>query len=115
MSLSAKSPQFLVLHCRRHYWNGKNKNIEIEKIKTRRPLSTGIFSATESMQESMAKERIEPTTYWLGNTKNFQAPARVRAYDLLAGKAISEVHFTRWSGDKVEFWQNLFKKTRHRS
>ena len=29
---------------------------------------------------------------------------------LLAGKAISEVHFTPWSGDKVEFWQNWLKK-----
>ena len=67
---------------------------------TRRPQSTGI-------KKSMAKERIEPTTYWLGNTKKFQAPARVRTHDLLAGKAISEVQFTRWSGDKVEFWQNL--------
>ena len=74
---------------------------------TRRPLSTGIFSATLLLQKSMAKERIEPTTYWLGNTKKFQAPARVRIHDLLAAKAISEVHFTRWSGDKVEFWQNL--------
>ena len=43
-----------------------------------------------------------------GNTKKIQAPARVRTHDLLAGKAISEVHFTPWSGDKVEFWQNLF-------
>ena len=58
----------------------------------------------------MAKERIELTTYWLGNTKKLQAPARVRTHDLLAGKAISEVHFTRWSGDKVEFWQNFKKK-----
>ena len=58
----------------------------------------------------MAKERIEPTTYWLGNTKKFQALARVRTQDLLAGKAISEVHFTPRSGDKVEFFQNLFKK-----
>ena len=41
----------------------------------------------------MAKERIEPTTYWLGNTKKFQAPARFRTHDLLAGKAISEAHF----------------------
>ena len=30
-----------------------------------------------------------------------------RTHDLLAGKAISEVHFTRWSGDKVELWKNL--------
>ena len=30
-----------------------------------------------------------------------------RTHDLLAGKAISEVDFTRWSGDEVEFWQNL--------
>ena len=30
-----------------------------------------------------------------------------RTQDILAGKAISEVHFTRWSGDKVELWQNL--------
>ena len=50
-----------------------------------------------------------------------------RTHDLLAGKhekisstspgsnprpigawgSISEVHLTRWSGDKVEFWQNL--------
>ena len=30
-----------------------------------------------------------------------------RTLDPLAGKAISEVHFTPWSGDKVEFWQNL--------
>ena len=58
----------------------------------------------------MAKERIEPTTYWLGNTKKFQAPARVRTHDLLDGKAISEVHFTPWSTDKVEFWHNLSKK-----
>ena len=58
----------------------------------------------------MAKERIEPTTYWLGKTKKFQAPARVRTHDLLTGKAISEVQFTPWSGDKVEFWQNLGKK-----
>ena len=58
----------------------------------------------------MAKERIEPTTYWLGFTKKFQAPTRVRTHDLLAGKAISEVHFNRWSGDKVDFWQNLLKK-----
>ena len=55
----------------------------------------------------MAKERIEPMTYWLGNTEKFQAPAQVRNHDLLAGKAKSEVHFTRWSGDKVEFWRNL--------
>ena len=54
----------------------------------------------------MAKERIEPTTYWLENTKKFQTPERFRTHDLLAGKAIREVHFTRWSGDKVEFWQN---------
>ena len=58
----------------------------------------------------MAKERMDPTIYWLGNTEKFQAPARVRTHDLLAGKAISEVHFTSWSGDKVEFWQNLLKK-----
>ena len=58
----------------------------------------------------MAKERIEPTTYWLGNTKKFQAQARVRTHDPLAGKAISEVHFTPWSGYKVKFWQNLLKK-----
>ena len=82
---------------------------------TRHPLSTGVFSATLIAKKNMAKERIEPTTYWLGNTKKFQAPARVRTHYLLAGKGISEVHFTRWSGDKVEFWQNLFKKMRHRS
>ena len=77
-------------------------------IITRRPLSTEIYSATLLLQKkSMAKERIEPTTYWLGNTKKFQAPARVRIHDLLTGKAKSEKHFTRWSGDKVEFWQNL--------
>ena len=64
---------------------------------TRRPLSNGIFSATLLLQKSMAKKRIEPTTYKLGNTKKFQAPARVRTYDLLAGRAKSEVHFTRWS------------------
>ena len=58
-------------------------------------------------KKSMAKERIEPTTYWLGNTKKFQAPARDRTHELLARKAISEVHLTPWSGDKVEFWQNL--------
>ena len=57
----------------------------------------------------MAKDRIEPTTYWLGNTKKFEVLARVRTHDLLAGKAISEVHFTPWSGDKVEFGQNLQK------
>ena len=36
----------------------------------------------------MAKERIEPTTYWLGNTKKFQAAAPIQTHDLLAGKAI---------------------------
>ena len=30
-----------------------------------------------------------------------------RTHDLLSGKPISEVHFARWSGDKVKFWQNL--------
>ena len=42
-----------------------------------------------------------------GKHKKFQAPARVRTQNLLAGKAIREVHFTQWSGAKVEFWQNL--------
>ena len=65
-----------------------------------------IFRDTLIEKKSMA-ERIEPTTYWLGTTKKIQAPARVRTHDLQAGKAISEVHFTPWSGDKVEFWQNL--------
>ena len=55
---------------------------------TRRPLSTGIFSAT----------RLLPKKYGEGED---------RTHGLLAGKAISEVHFTPWSGDKVEFWQNL--------
>ena len=64
------------------------------QTKTRRPLSTGIFSATLIAKKRRAKERIEPTTYWLGNTKKLEAPARVRTHDLLAGKAISEVHFT---------------------
>ena len=50
------------------------------------------------------EEKIEPMTYWLGNTKKFHVPARVRTHDLLATE-----HFTRWSGDKVEFWQNLYK------
>ena len=58
----------------------------------------------------MAKKRIEPTTWWLGNTKKLIHQPRVRTHDLLAGKAISEVHFTPWSGDKVELWQNLKKK-----
>ena len=56
----------------------------------------------------MVKEMIEPTTYWLGHRKKFQAPARVRTHDLLAEKAISEVEM-KWSGDEVEFWQNLSK------
>ena len=45
----------------------------------------------------------------MGSTKKIQAPARVRTRDLVAGQAISEVHFTQWSGDKVEFWQNLLR------
>ena len=89
----------------------------IDTLKTEQQLNTNktpakhrdIFRDT-LFAKSMAKERIEPTTYCLGNTKKFQAPARVRNHDLLAGKAISEVHFTSWSGDKVEFWQNLYKK-----
>ena len=39
-----------------------------------------------------------------GKHENNWAPARVWTHDLLGGKAISDV---RWSGDKVEFWQNL--------
>ena len=62
---------------------------------TKRPLNSRIFSATLLWQKSMAKKRIEPTNYWLGNTKKLQAPARVRTHDLLAGKAIIEVHFNR--------------------
>ena len=42
-----------------------------------------------------------------GKYEKIQAPARVRTHDLMAGKAISEAHFNPWSGDKVEFWQNL--------
>ena len=68
--------------------------LQLKVYETRRPISTGIFSETRLLQKSMAKERIEPTTYWLGNTKKFQAQARVRTHDILAGKAISEVHFT---------------------
>ena len=68
---------------------------EKDNIVKRRALSTGIFSATLLLQKCMAKERIEPTTYWLGNTKKIQAPSRVRTHDLLAGKAKIEVHFTR--------------------
>ena len=74
---------------------------------TRRMITTGTFSATRLLQKSMSKEMNEPTTCWLGNTKKIQDPARVRIHDPLAGKAVSEVHFTAWSGDKVEFWQNL--------
>ena len=55
---------------------------------TRRSLSTGIFSATLLLQKK----------YGGGDD---------RSHDLLAGKAISEVHFTQWSGDVVEFWRNL--------
>ena len=69
----------------------------------------GYFPHTLIDIKSMAKERIEPTTYWLRNRKKIQAPARVRNHNLLAGKAISEVYFTPWSGDKVEFRQNLQK------
>ena len=77
------------------------------QLQTRRPLTPGYFPRHAYCKKSMAKERIEPTTYWLGNTKTFQAPAWVRTHDPLAGKALSEVHFTPWIGDKVEFWQNL--------
>ena len=65
-------------------------------MRTRRPLSTGIFSATLLLQKKrMAKERIELTTYRLGNTKTFQAPVRVRTHDLV-GKVDPP-----WNGDKV--------------
>ena len=53
----------------------------------------------------MAKEKIEPTTYWLLNTEKFQAPARVRTHHLLAGKAISEVEIKK-------SFSRIFKKKR---
>ena len=69
---------------------------------TRHLLSTGIFSATRLLQKNYYPR---PTGWKTG--KKFRAPARVGTHDLLGGKAISEVHLTPWSGDKVEFWQNL--------
>ena len=64
---------------------------------TRRPLSTGIFSATRLLQKKYGEG--EDRTHYLVAGKKIQAPARVRTHDLLAGKAIGEVHFTPWSGD----------------
>ena len=43
------------------------------------------------------------------NAKKNYGEGEDRTHDLLDGKAISEVHFTPWSGYKVEFCQNLFK------
>ena len=52
------------------------------------PAKTGIFSATLLLQKKFDE-------------------GEDRTHDVLAGKAISEVHFIPWSGDKMEFWQNL--------
>ena len=54
----------------------------------------------------MTKKWIEPTTYWLGNPKKNQAPARVRTHDLLAGKAkvnCASLHGveTKWSFGEI--------------
>ena len=76
---------------------------------TRRPLSTGIFSATRLLQRKYDEGEDRTHELLAGKHEKFQAPARVRTNTLLAGKAISEVHFRPWSGDKVEFWQNLLK------
>ena len=48
-----------------------------------------------------------PTGWEKRKNSSTSLSSNPRPNDLLAGKAISEVHFTRWSGDKVEFWQNL--------
>ena len=73
---------------------------------TRRPLSTGIFSTTRLLQKKYGEGEHRIYDLLAGKHEKFQALARVRTHDLLAGKAISEVHFTPRSGDKVEFWQN---------
>ena len=66
----------------------QSKIYMLAQLITRRPLSIGIFSATRFLQKKYGEEED-------------------RTHDLLSGKAISEVHFTPWSGDKVEFWQRL--------
>ena len=71
-----------------------------------RPQSTGIFSATRLLQKKVWRRRgSNPRpTGWEGKHEKFQATARVRTHDLLAGKAKSEVDFSPWSGDKLEVW-----------
>ena len=60
-----------------------------------------IFCDTLFAKKCMAKERFQPTTYWLGNRKKFQATARIRTQDLE-----NQIVFT--SSDKlVEMKSNL--------
>ena len=49
----------------------------------------------------MAKERIEPTTYWLGNTKKFQAPARFEPTIYWQGK--QQVKCTLFHGVEIKW------------
>ena len=61
---------------------------------TIRPLSTGIFSATLLLQKKYGEGEDQTYDLLVGKHETFQAPARVRTHNLLAGKAISEMHFT---------------------
>ena len=53
-----------------------------------------MFSATRLLQKNYGEG--EDRTHYLvaGKHKKIRAPDRVRTHDLLAGKAISEVHFS---------------------
>ena len=53
----------------------RKMNLFILKTKDREQDARDIFRDTHIAKKSIPKERIEPTTYWLGNTKKFQAPA----------------------------------------
>ena len=58
--------------------------------------TTGYFPRHAYCKKSMAKERFEPSTYWLRN-KQIQAPARARTHDLESAR---QTHYPLGHGDE---------------
>ena len=74
-----KPPMVFFQHLENFFWSLPfeiNTFYESELLNKTPAKHRDIFRDTLIAKKSMAKERFEPTTYWLGN-KKIQAPARV--------------------------------------
>ena len=64
---------------------------------TRRPLSTGIFSATRLLQKKYGVGEIRTHDLLAEKQKKIQAPARARTHDLVSAR---RTHYPLGRGDQ---------------